>query len=261
MQLNGKTAIVTGASSGIGADFSEKLIEKGCRVYGIARRVERLEQLQARLGSLFVPVAMDMTQYDLLEQWVAESFLKPDHDSSSHANDPPDSELKTNNEGMVPGAPDILINNAGLGFFGPVDELPPEQWDTMIETNLTSIFRLTRLIVPLMKSSAFTSHIVNIASVAGLIGNPNISGYNATKFALRGFSEALMKELRNHKIKVTCIYPGSIATSFFDQHGGTHDNMLRGKDVADTLIHVLETPDNFLIDEITVRPLIPKPPQ
>ena len=235
MDLKGKSAIVTGASSGIGAEFSKALTEKGCRVYGLARREDRLEELRSQLGDLFVPVVMDVNDYEAVETWVGKTF------SSEHA-------------------PDALINNAGLGLFGAVDKLPPEDWDLMIQTNLTSIFRLTRLVVPLMKDSDAVSHIVNIASVAGLIGNPNISGYNATKFAVRGFSEALMKELRNDRIKVTCIYPGSVATEFFENHGGTHPNMLQGKDVANTLIHILETPDNFLIDEITVRPLIPKPP-
>ena len=235
MHLKGKSAIVTGASSGIGAEFSKALTEKGCRVYGLARREERLEDLRSRLGDLFVPVVMDVNDYKGVEEWVGKTF------SSEHV-------------------PDILINNAGLGLFGAVDQLPPEDWDLMIQTNLTSIFRLTRLVAPLMKVSDGVNHIVNVASVAGLIGNPNISGYNATKFAVRGFSESLMKELRNFRIKVTCIYPGSIATEFFEDHGGTHPNMLQGKDVANTLIHILETPDNFLIDEITVRPLIPKPP-
>ncbi len=235
MDLQGKSAIVTGASSGIGAEFSKALTEKGCRVYGIARREERLEDLRARLGDLFVPAVMDVNDFEAVEDWVGTTF------SSEKV-------------------PDVLVNNAGLGLFGAIDQLPPEDWDLMIQTNLTSIFRLTRLIVPLMKNSASVNHIVNIASVAGLIGNPNISGYNATKFAVRGFSEALMKELRNFRIKVTCIYPGSVATEFFENHGGTHSNMLQGKDVANTLIHILETPDNFLIDEITVRPLIPKPP-
>jgi NADP-dependent 3-hydroxy acid dehydrogenase YdfG len=236
MQLKGKTAIITGASSGIGADFSKALTEKGCRVYGLARRKERLDEMRSRLGDLFIPVAQDVNDYQGLEQWVTGTFS---------------GELK----------PDILINNAGLGLFGAIDEIPPEHWDAMIQTNLTSVFRLTRLIVPLMKQSDGVSHIVNIASVAGLIGNPKLSGYNATKFAIRGFSESLMKELRESRIKVTCIYPGSIATEFFEQHGGTHPNMLQGPDVASTLVHILETPDNFLIDEITVRPLIPKPPQ
>lgn len=249
MQLEGKTAIVTGASSGIGADFSKALTEKGCRVYGIARRTERLDELRSQLGDLFIPVTLDVNDHDGVERWVSKTFQG---DSGDHA--------AASGTGLSSG-PDILVNNAGLGYFGAVHELPPEKWDTMIQTNLTSVFRLTRLIVPMMKASDSTNHIVNISSVAGLLGNPNISGYNATKFGLRGFSEALMKELRNFRIKVTCIFPGSIATGFFDEHGGTHPNMLQGSDVANTLIHILETPDNFLIDEITMRPLIPKPPQ
>ncbi len=236
MQLQGKTAIVTGASSGIGAEFSKALTEKGCRVFGLARRSDRLEELRSRLGDLFVPVVQDVNDFEGVEAWVGSTFSGDNR-------------------------PDVLVNNAGLGLFGAVDELPPEDWDTMIQTILTSVFRLTRLIVPFMKQSDSVTHIVNIASVAGLIGNPNISGYNATKFAIRGFSEALMKELRNDRIKVTCIYPGSVATEFFEQHGGTHSHMLQGRDVAGTLVHILETPDNFLIDEITVRPLVPKPPQ
>ena len=241
MHLNGKTAIVTGASSGIGAEFSKALTQKGCRVYGIARRRERLDDIRIKLGDLFVPVTLDITDYEKVASWVASTF-------------------KTDAASGAGSSPDILVNNAGLGLFGPVDELPPEEWDIMIQTNLTAVFRLTRLIVPLMKKHDATNHIVNIASVAGLLGNPNLSGYNASKFGLRGFSEALFKELRNFRIKVTCLFPGSIATEFFEGHGGTHPNMMQGSDVAHTLIHVLETPDNFLINEITMRPLIPKPP-
>jgi len=118
------------------------------------------------------------------------------------------------------------------------------------------------LIVPLMKENPEHCHIINIASVAGLIGNPQISGYNASKFAVRGFSEALFKELRYDKIKVSCMFPGSIATEFFDKAAGgdTHSNMMMPGDVANTLIHLLETPDNYLINEITLRPLNPKSP-
>lgn len=112
-----------------------------------------------------------------------------------------------------------------------------------------------------MKKSGRGSHILNIASVAGLLGNPQLSGYNASKFAVRGFSEALFKELRYDQIKVTCMYPGSIATSFFEKAGAdTHKNMMQGSDVADTLVHIIETPDNFLINEIMLRPLNPKNP-
>lgn len=236
MELKNKVAIVTGASSGIGTAFSHKLIEKGATVYGLARRLNKLKEIQSKLGENFIPVQMDVTKHKDLEEWVTNQF------SDSHS-------------------PDILINNAGLAKFGNVDELSVEDWDTMVNTNLNGIFYLTRLIVPLMKENQSHSHIINIASVAGLLGNPQISGYNATKFGVRGFSEALFKELRYDKIKVSAMFPGSIATDFFENVGSeTHSNMMQPGDVADTLVHLLETPDNLLINEVTMRPLNPKDP-
>lgn len=237
MNLQNKIAIITGASSGLGYSFSKKLITKGVRVYGLARRLNKLVDIKEKLGDLFIPVKIDITKSDDISLWVDNTF---DDDHSPH----------------------ILINNAGLGLFGNVDELSVEDWDTMINTNLNGVFYITRKIVPLMKTEKNHSHILNIASVAGLLGNPQISGYNATKFGLRGFSEALFKELRYDNIKVTTLFPGSISTNFFENAKGidVHDNMLHPDDVADTLVHVLETPDNFLIDEITMRPLNPKNP-
>lgn len=237
MELKGKTAIVTGASSGIGAEFSKSLVDKGVTVYGLARRKNKLDEVKQHLGDQFIPVELDVSNRGDVEQWVDKTF-----DSSSTV--------------------DILINNAGFGKFGNIDELPVEDWEGMLNTNLSGIFYLTRLIVPMMKSNPEVCHIVNIASVAGLIGNPQIAAYNASKFGVRGMSEGLMKELRPHGIKVTCFYPGSIDTEFFSHSGGsTHPNMMSGTDVANTLIYVLETPDNFLIDELVMRPLNPKPPE
>ncbi|MEX0662516.1 MAG: SDR family oxidoreductase [Balneolaceae bacterium] len=235
MIIENKVAIVTGASSGIGYEFSKKLVEKGATVYGLARSEDKLKKIKTELGDTFIPVKMDVTQSGDLEKWVNSTFK----------NFP---------------SPDILVNNAGLAHFGNVDELSLVDWETMMNTNVNGIFYLTRLIVPLMKKSGQGSHIINIASVAGLLGNPQLSGYNASKFAVRGFSEALFKELRYDQIKVTCMYPGSTATSFFDDVGGTHKNMMQGSDVADTLVHIIETPDNFLINEIMLRPLNPKNP-
>lgn len=237
MDIKGKIAIVTGASSGIGSEFCSKLVVQGATVYGLARRKNRLKELQKELGDRFIPVKMDITEYGSIENWVKKTF---NHDHTPH----------------------ILINNAGLGLFGPVDELPMRDWQTMIDVNLNGVFYLTRTIVPLMKETDTHSHIINIASIAGLLGNPNLSGYNATKFAIRGFSESLFKELRYDKIKVSCMFPGSIATSFFDNADGvdTHANMMQPEDVADTLMHLLKTPDNMLINEITMRPLNPKNP-
>lgn len=237
MDLKKKTAIVTGASSGLGFSISKRMVHKGVKVYGLARRLNKLEEIQNQLGDSFIPVEMDITKQTLIDEWV-ESTFHADH------------------------LPQILINNAGLGVFGNIEDLSVEDWHKMIHTNLDGVFYITRKIVPLMKSFEGHSHILNIASVAGLIGNPQISGYNTTKFGLRGFSEALFKELRYDNIKVTTLFPGSIATEFFESEDGlnTHSNMLNPDDVANTLIHLLETPDNFLINEITMRPLNPKNP-
>lgn len=237
MKLTGKIAIVTGASSGIGAEFSKMLIEQGAKVYGLARSIDKLNSIQKHIGESFIPVKMDVTNYEDVEKWVESTF-----DNKNQ--------------------PDVLVNNAGLGYFADVDELSLEQWQTMLDVNLSGVFYLTRLIVPLMKKNNAVCHIVNIASVAGLMGNPQISGYNATKFGLRGFSESLFKELRFDGIKVSCFFPGSIATNFFDSVDAVelHSNMMQPIDIANTLKYVLETPDNFLINEITMRPLNPKPP-
>lgn len=237
MNLDSKIAIVTGASSGIGAEFSRMLVQNGSEVYGLARSDDKLKKLQNEIGDQFHPVKMDITEADALEHWVEDTF------NASHQ-------------------PDILINNAGVMLSGNVDDLSLDEWHTMINVNLNGIFYLTRLIVPLMKENEQTSYIINIASIAGLLGNPQISGYNASKFGVRGFSEALFKELRYDAIKVTCVFPGSIDTNLFSKIDGVenHPNMMKTTDISSTVKFLLETDDNFLINEITMRPLNPKNP-
>ena len=158
---------------------------------------------------------------------------------------------------------DVLINNAGLGKFGPVSDLPLEEWDVQMDTNLRGVFLCTKVVLPFMKaqnaSTGFGGHIVNIGSVAGLIGNANIAAYNATKFGLRGFSEALMKEVREDGIKVTCFYPGSVKTNFSNVAGSSGSpNPMQSEDIARTVMHVLQTPTNYLISEVVMRPLRPR---
>ena len=236
MNIDAKRAVITGASSGIGAEFSKSLIEKGATVYGLARSTDKLEKIQQKLGKDFIPVTMDIINHDAIEEWVEKNFTEKN-------------------------APDILINNAGMARFANVDELALEDWESMIQTNLSGVFYLTRQIVPLMKDNDSVCHIINIASIAGKIGNPQLTGYNASKFGVRGFSEALFKEVRYDGIKVTCFYPGSIATNFFGNVDmETHSNMMQPEEVAQVLVNVLETPDNFLINDITMRPLNPKSP-
>lgn len=239
MIISGSMAIVTGASSGIGQSFTEHLLQKGATVYGLSRNLDRMQAHKESLGTMgahYHPFQMDISDHDAIESWVNEEFKVSD----IH--------------------PDILINNAGVGYFDQVEELPLEQFEQMMQVNVSGVFYLTRHITPLMKANPKVCHIINIASVAALMGNPKISVYNATKYALRGFSDALFKELRFDGIKVSCFFPGSIATRFFDHIEGieVHDGMMHPDEVANTLIHVLETSDNFLINEITMRPLQPK---
>lgn len=237
MNLSNKIAIITGSTSGIGTAFAKDLIAAGAIVYGLGRNASSHNRIREELGDAYHPVIADMRERETLDAWVAATF------TDQHA-------------------PDILINNAGLGIFGAIDKISPDDWETMINTNINGIYYLTRTIVPFMKRKPTHSHILNVASVAGLLGNPNVSGYNATKFAVRGMSEALFKELRYDRIKVTCIYPGSISTQFFASETGdnTHSNMMTAEDISSTVMHILQTSDNYLISEVVMRPLNPKAP-
>ena len=234
MNLSQKVAVVTGASSGLGSEFARQLIQHGCKVYGLARRFERLKLLQLELGSEFFPIECDVTD---------ESSVKDAFNGLNQL--------------------DILINNAGLGRFSPVDSQSKIDWDVQMDTNLTGVYLCTRTAVPLMKAqnqqTGFGGHILHIASVAGLVGNANLSAYNATKFGLRGFSEATMKELRGDGIKVSCICPGSVETEFASIAGSQGaPNPMQPEDIASTVIHVLQAPDNYLISEVVMRPLRPR---
>jgi NADP-dependent 3-hydroxy acid dehydrogenase YdfG len=238
MQLQDKVAVVTGASRGLGRAFADALVAKGATVFGLARSLDDLRDAEAALGDAFHGVECDVRDPDDVHR----AFKTVEREA---------------------GRCDVLVNNAGLGRFSAVEEYDDDAWDVMMDTNVTGLFFCTRAAVPLMKAqnaeAGFGGHIVNVASVAGLVGNPNISGYNATKFAVRGFSEAIMKELREDGIKVTCVYPGSVATHFADEAGTSgSSNPMQPESIAATVVHVLEGPDNYLISEVMMRPLRPK---
>lgn len=237
MDLSDAVAVVTGASKGLGAHIAHTLVNQGATVYGLARSTDKLQALQDDLGSAFVPVSCDVRSEDDVDA----AFETVDAEA---------------------GRLDVLINNAGLGQFGPVDDLETDAFDVQMDTNVRGVYLCTREAVPRMRAqneeTGVGGHIVNIASIAGLLGNPNISAYNASKFAVRGFSEAVMKEVREDGIRVTCLYPGSVETNFFDVAGvDMTENPLDPDDVAATVQHVLEAPTNHLISEVVMRPLRP----
>ncbi len=237
MKIPNKIAIVTGASSGLGAAISNALVAEGATVYGLARNSDALKVVQKKLGNDFIPITLDISEEKAVKNWVFETF----------------SDEKS---------PDILVNNAGTGCFGKIDEMPSDEWYKMINTNLNGMYCITSQIVKLMKAKKESSHIINIGSILGTTTRAEGAAYCATKYGISGFSEALFKELREYNIKVSCLNPGSIDTSFFKSSGiQAHSNMLQAEDIASTMLHILKTPDNMLISEMTVRPLNPRAPE
>ena len=235
MDLSTSVAIVTGASRGIGEAICRQLVDAGAQVFGLARSEDDLADVRADLGDAFTPVVCDVTDASSVNAAIAQVAK----------------------EG---GQIDVLVNNAGLGRFGEVDALDPDDWHLQVNTNLTGLYRCTAAAVPHMKQlheeTGRVAHIVNVASIAGLVGNPKLSAYNATKFGVRGFSEATMKELRPHGIKVSCVYPGSVDTDFGAGAGtAPNPNAMAAEDIAATVLHLIQTPPGYLISEVVMRPM------
>lgn len=230
--LKGKSGIVTGVSKGLGLAFCKALTASGVRVAGWGRTVPDWED------PLFRFFPCDLKQAESVEKTLEASLP------------------------FLGGEVSFLVNNAGFGHFSPIENMDMEQWVEQVNINLNAIFFCTRVVVPAMKASGF-GHIVNISSVAGKTGASWGTAYSATKFGVAGFSDSLFQELREFGIKVSVIYPGSTATHFFDAVPGisVHENMLRAEEVAETLIHVLNTHPNNVISEVVIRPLRSKPPR
>lgn len=229
MNLQNKIAIVTGASKGIGLAVTNLLLEEGMKVAGWSRTDPDLGD------NNFLWVPCDVGSY----QSVEEAF-----------------ESTTQHFGKELA---LLINNAGLGYEGNLVDMPLEQWHQMMQVNVNGIFYCSRLAIPLMKEQG-EGHIINLSSIAGTTGIEGMSGYCASKFAVRGLSQSLFKEIRKFGIKVTCINPGSVNTHFFDKIDSVtpNGNMMRPQDVAEAILSAIHTHKNFHIVEMEMRPLKPK---
>ncbi|HBG74623.1 MAG: hypothetical protein A2X25_11365 [Chloroflexi bacterium GWB2_49_20] len=195
--LKDKVVLITGASSGFGEDAARLFAREGCRVVLAARRMERLnllaEEIRAQGGSA-LPVSLDVSQQAQIDEMVA-TVLKE--------------------YGRI----DILFNNAGFGRLDWLENLEPARdIDAQIDVNLRGVIQVTRAVLPFMQAQASGS-IINMSSVAGWMAPPLYSIYAATKYGLRGFTEALRREVRPQGIQVSGIYPGGAATEF-SQHSG-----------------------------------------
>jgi NADP-dependent 3-hydroxy acid dehydrogenase YdfG len=227
MLLKDKTAIVTGSSSGIGLAISMALLKKGAQVAGWSRSKAPIEDEH------FTHIDTDISSFESVKTSFAETCKKY-------------------------GPPDILINNAGLGYASDFEKLDLQKWHQMFDVNVHGMYYCSRMVVPEMKKKG-SGHIVNISSIAGKTGVKNMVGYASTKHAVAGLSHSLFMELRSFGIKVSCLFPGSVNTHFFDhiEDINAHDHMMNASDIADTLIHVLESPANYHHVDIEVRPLKP----
>ena len=231
MELKGKIAVITGVSKGIGFCTTQKLIAKGAIVYGLGRNNNHITNDNYHF------INCDVRKWDSVQEAFNKILVKHD-------------------------AIDILLNNAGLGYFGNLEDMDVNIWHEMFETNVNGIFYCTKMVLPGMKKQQL-GHIINISSIAGLEGMAQVSGYCGTKWAVKGISESLFKEVRDFKIKVTCIFPGSTKTDFFRnaENVNPHDYMLMPEDIATAIVQALEMPDNFHTVNLEIRPLQPKGPK
>jgi NADP-dependent 3-hydroxy acid dehydrogenase YdfG len=241
-RLDGRIALVTGASSGIGEATAIALAQAGARVAIAARRVDRLQALAERLRSLGAELLV--LEADLLDEHVAQQIVR---DTESHF-----------------GQLDILVNNAGVMYLEPVAEADLGRWRRMLELNVLSLIASTQAALAGMKSRR-DGHIVNIASTAGRIANPNGAAYSATKFGVVAFSEALRREVYADNIRVSVIEPGVVQTELRDHigHAATQANLnawadgmrqLQAEDVADAIVFCVTRPSHVNVNEILMRP-------
>ncbi|TPE46175.1 SDR family oxidoreductase [Pontibacter mangrovi] len=229
MELKGKVAVVTGVSKGIGLATVKALLEKGAIVAGWGRNAPELQH--AHFHFFECDVRYSESVQNAFDQTIAR--------------------LATHVQ--------VLVNNAGLGIAGYLENMSLDDWHLMFETNVNGIFYSTRLVLPGMKELG-EGHIINISSIAGTTGVEQMAGYCGTKHAVRGISHSLYKEVRDYGVKVTCLYPGSVQTNFFDNIESVQvtENMMRPEDIASTILHALESHPNYHHVDIEVRPLMPK---
>jgi 3-oxoacyl-[acyl-carrier protein] reductase len=231
----GRVALVTGGSRGIGRAIVEALLAEGFAVSFCGRSADAAAVAEQELA-LKWPRCVDGRAVDVRDQpqvaaWVSGA-------AERH------------------GRLDVLVNNAGLGIFGRVDEISPEGWREVIETNLSGAFYALAAAVPFLRRQG-AGWVFNIGSLAAR--NPFAGGaaYNASKFGLLGFSEAAMLDLRHDGIRVACVLPGSVDTDFHAARRPERDWMLASEDVARAVVDLLRYPGRALPSLVELRPSRP----
>ncbi|WP_328730855.1 SDR family NAD(P)-dependent oxidoreductase [Streptomyces caniferus] len=242
--LSGSVALVTGASSGIGAAAALALAREGCSLALVARRTERLERLTASIGELggsSLALTADLGEAAQARRAVEETV---DHF----------------------GRLDVLLNNAGFGARGAVEDSDPEDWDRMVDLNFTAVLRMSHAALPHLLRAAQdgprgVADLVTVSSVAGRVPRKDNSVYSATKHAVCSFSEALRQEVTGRQVRVGLVEPGMTTTEMprgGSQAGAAHgmppEAWLRAEDIARVITFMVTQPPHMAVNEITVRP-------
>jgi NAD(P)-dependent dehydrogenase (short-subunit alcohol dehydrogenase family) len=231
-----KTALITGGTKGIGYGIAEVLIGEGYRVALTGRNEETVNEAAAQLNQLKEGYALGL---------VADVR---DFESQQKAVDRVTEQW---------GGLGVLVANAGVGHFAPIDTLTAEQWQETVDINLTGVFYSVKAALPALKKSK--GYIITIASLAGTNFFANGSAYNASKFGLVGFTQAVMLDVRNDGIKVTTIMPGSVATHFNDHEPSEKDAWkIQPEDIGQIVADLLKMNPRTLPSKIEVRPTSPK---
>ena len=234
--LNGKCAVVTGGSRGIGFAIARALMDEGASVVITGTQAATLEKAAASLGG--------RERGNAVAAEVANVRSVADVDRMLG--------VATARFGGV----DILINNAAVGVFTPVADMTPQQWNDVIETNVTGMFLCCHAAIPLMRTRG-GGWIINISSLAGTNPFPSAAAYCASKAAVDAFSQALMQEVRHDGIRVAHVAPGSVNTGFAGHEPAGADWKLAPEDVAQVVLDLIGHPARSLPSRVEIRPARP----
>ena len=231
MDLTNRIAIVTGGTRGIGRAIATSLVAAGVKVAITARSERDLSDAVSKLGNAAGYVC-DVRDYEQVKSTVAQITADL-------------------------GGIDILVNNAGIGIFETVESMSVEDFRAVLETNVFGVFYCCHEVIPVMKRRG-GGYIINISSLAGANPHARMAAYNASKFGLNGFSEALMQEVRHDNIKVSYIMPGSVNTEFGgDSPSDENSWQLQPADIAQAVMDLLEYPERGLVSRLEIRPSRP----
>lgn len=229
--VQGKVALITGASRGIGLAIARSLAGLGAKVALCARDPQRLETAAAALkqtGASAVAIAGDVRRADEI----------------AHL-------LRATERSLGP--IEILVNNAGIGYFAPVQEASEADWDSVLDTNLKAVFLLSSAVAPGMIQRR-GGHIINIGSLSGKSAFAGGAIYCASKWGLLGLTQCMAEDLRSYGVRVSAVAPGSVATDFSPHTGKDTSKMLQPDDVAHAVESIVtQTPQSF-ISEVLIRP-------